>query len=124
MVETSKLLRVQLFVITDALLIVNLMKWYMCLSLWFSNWLSLGPRQGQGPRHGGMGCIVLCGTFHTAPEQGQGLTPIVPHCSGSGPSPCPSTGHSQCDYTVNVNDMVGLINVHQNVFSIYFYHSF
>ena len=29
--------------------------------------------------------MVLCRTFHTAPEQGQGLTPIVPHCSGSGP---------------------------------------
>ena len=46
-----------------------------------------------------MGCIVLCRTFHTAPVQGQGLAPIVPHCSDSGPGPCPSTGHNQCDYT-------------------------
>ena len=44
-----------------------------------------------------MGCS---GTFLAAPEQGQGLTPIVPHCSGSGPGPCPGTGHSQCDYTM------------------------
>ena len=44
--------------------------------------------------------MVLCRTFHTATEQGQGPTPIVPHCSGSGPGPCPSTGHSQCDYTI------------------------
>ena len=42
------------------------------------------------------GCVVLCRTFHIAPEQGQGPTPIVPHCSG----PCPGTGHNQCDYTV------------------------
>ena len=30
----------------------------------------------------------------------QGATPIVPHCSGSGPAPahCPGTGHSKCDY--------------------------
>ena len=34
--------------------------------------------------------MVLCRTCHTAPDQGQGLTPIVPHCSGSGP--CPSPG--------------------------------
>ena len=74
----------------------------MCLPLWFSNWLSLGARQGQGPRHERMDCMVLCRTFHTGPKQGQGLTPIVPHYSGSGPSPCPSTGHSQCDYTINV----------------------
>ena len=25
---------------------------------------------------------------------------IVPHCSGSGPGPCPGTGHNQCDYTI------------------------
>ena len=36
-----------------------------------------------------MGCMVLCRTFHTAPEQGQRLTPIVPHSSGSGPVPVP-----------------------------------
>ena len=35
-----------------------------------------------------MGCMVLCRTFHIAPEQGQGPTPIVPHCSS--PGPCPS----------------------------------
>ena len=44
--------------------------------------------------------MVLCRTFHIAPEQGQGLTLIVPHCSGSCPCPCPGTGHSQCDYTI------------------------
>ena len=47
-----------------------------------------------------MGCMVLYRTFHTAPEQGQGLTPIVPYYSGSGPVSCPGTGHSQCDYTI------------------------
>ena len=46
-----------------------------------------------------MGCMVLCRAFHTAPEQGQGLTPIAPHYSGSNLDPCPGTGHSQCDYT-------------------------
>ena len=46
------------------------------------------------------GCVVLCRTFHTTPEQGQGPTCIVPNCSGSCPSPCPGTGHSQCDYTI------------------------
>ena len=53
--------------------------------------LSLGP--GLGPGHGWMGCMVVYGTFHSAPEQGQGPTPIVPHCSD------PSPGHSQCNYT-------------------------
>ena len=48
-----------------------------------------------------MCCMVLCRTFHAAPEQGQGLTPIVPHCSGSGSSPCLGTEHSQCDYTTD-----------------------
>ena len=44
-------------------------------------------------RHGQMGCMVLCRTFHTAPEQGQGLTPIVPYGSGSVmvPVPVPDT---------------------------------
>ena len=46
--------------------------------------------------------VVLCRTFHTAPIQGQGPTPIGPYCSGSGPSPCPGTGHSQYDYTITV----------------------
>ena len=59
-----------------------------------------GTRQRLRPKHRKMGRMVLCRTFYTAPEQGQGLTPIVPHCSGSGPSPCPGTRHSQCDYTV------------------------
>ena len=45
--------------------------------------------------------MVLCRTLQTAPEQGQGLTAIVPNCSGSGPSPCPGTRHSLCDYTIN-----------------------
>ena len=30
----------------------------------------------------------------------KGLTPIVSHCSDSGPCLCPGTGHSQCDYTI------------------------
>ena len=34
-----------------------------------------------------MGCMVLCRTFHTAPEQGQGLTPIVPIVLVSVPVP-------------------------------------
>ena len=59
-------------------------------------WLSLG----LGPSHGWKGCMLLCRTFHTAPEQGWGLTPVVPHCSGSSPGPCPGTGHNQC-YTTN-----------------------
>ena len=49
----------------------------------------------MGLRYGRMRCTVLCTTFHTAPEQGQGPTPIAPHCSGSDPSPCPGTGYSQ-----------------------------
>ena len=47
-----------------------------------------------------MGYTVSCRAFHTAPVQGQGLTPIVPYFSGSGP--CLYTGHSQCDYTIRV----------------------
>ena len=42
----------------------------------YSHWLSPGP--GQGPGYGGMGCMVSCRTFHTALEQGQGPTSIVP----------------------------------------------
>ena len=45
-----------------------------------------------------MGCMVLCRTFHAAPEQEQGPTSIVTHCPGSGP--CLGTGHSLCDYTM------------------------
>ena len=48
-----------------------------------------------------LGSTVLCRTFHTEPKQVQGLTPIVHHCSGSGPGPCPGTGHSECDYTIS-----------------------
>ena len=44
------------------------------------------------------GLYGLCRTFHTVPEQGQGPTPIVAHCSGT--SPCPGNGHSQCGYTM------------------------
>ena len=43
-----------------------------------------------------MGCMVLYRTFHTAPEQVQGPTAIVPYYSGSGSGP----GHNQCDYTI------------------------
>ena len=42
----------------------------------YSHWLSPGP----GPGLGSMGCMVLCRTFHTAPEQGQGrmwYAPII-----------------------------------------------
>ena len=42
----------------------------------------------------------VCRTFHTASEQGQGLTPIIPHSPGSDPGPCPGTSHSKCDYTI------------------------
>ena len=45
-----------------------------------------------------MACMVLCRTFHTAPEQEQGQTFIVPHYSGSGPG----TGHSQCNYIITL----------------------
>ena len=38
----------------------------------YSHWLGPGLGQGQGR----MGCMVLIRTFHTAPEQGQGRTPI------------------------------------------------
>ena len=43
----------------------------------YSHWVS--PRPGQRPslRQRRMGCIVLCRTFHTAPEQGQGPSPIL-----------------------------------------------
>ena len=54
----------------------------------------------MGPRSGQMGCVVLCRNFHTAPEQDQGPTPIVPNCSGSGP--CPGAGGSQCDCILGV----------------------
>ena len=44
----------------------------------YSHWLSPGP--GPGPRleQGRLGCMVLCRTFHTAPEQGQGRMGYVP----------------------------------------------
>ena len=42
----------------------------------YSHWLSPGPGQGMG--HGRMGCMVLCRTFHTASEQGQGRMGYVP----------------------------------------------
>ena len=66
---------------------------------------------GWRPRQGRMGCMVLCRTFHTAPEQRRGPTPIVPHCSGSGSSSCPGTGHRQCDYTIWMEG-VGLLCVY------------
>ena len=44
----------------------------------FLHWLSSGLGQGPGPRPGRMGCMVLCRTFHTAPEQGQGRMGYVP----------------------------------------------
>ena len=33
-----------------------------------------------------MGCMVVCRTFRTAPEQEQGPTPIVPHCQFTVPT--------------------------------------
>ena len=44
-----------------------------------------------------MGCVVLC-TPHCSTLTETGPTPIVPHCSGSGPC----TWHSQCDWTIIV----------------------
>ena len=40
----------------------------------YSHWLP----PGQGPGRGRMGCMVLCRTFHTTPEQGQGRLDYVP----------------------------------------------
>ena len=67
----------------------------------YSDWPSPGPGQELRSRHEPIGCMVLCRTFHTALEQGQGPTPIVHYCSGCGPCTCPGTGHGQCDYTIN-----------------------
>ena len=72
----------------------------------YSDWLSPGLGQEPGPRHGQMGCMVICRTFHTAPEQEQGVTPIVPHCSDSGSGLGLSTGHSQCDYTISTHALL------------------
>ena len=44
----------------------------------YSHWLFPGQGQGLRPGHGQMGCMVLCTTFHTAPEQGQGRMGYVP----------------------------------------------
>ena len=38
----------------------------------YSHWLSPGPGQRPRPGPGRRGCMVLCITFHTAPEQEQG----------------------------------------------------
>ena len=52
-----------------------------------------------------MGCIVLCRTYHTAPDLGQGPPPIVPQCFlKHGPGPGPGTGHSKCDLTTTVEN--------------------
>ena len=87
-----------------------------CLLMAYSHWMSL--RSG----HGRMGCMVLCRTFYTAPEQGQGpeqghgrmgyipifqvlkLFQVVCFSCFSGfqmstPGFC-SAGHNQCDYTM------------------------
>ena len=47
-----------------------------------------------------MGYMKLCGHFQITPESGQGIRPIVPHCSG--PSPCIylGPGSAQCEYTI------------------------
>ena len=83
---------------------------------------------GTGTETCTVACMVLCRTFHTAPEQGQGptciasivlvpvpvpvpvpdtasvITPLTCFCTSlnkhAGSSPCPGTGHSQCDYTI------------------------
>ena len=44
--------------------------------------------------------MVLCRTFHNAPEKGWARQLCVHHCSGSGPGL--GTGHRQCDYTMMV----------------------
>ena len=58
--------------------------------VWWFNDTGSQAEQAPGPRHGQMGCRVLCRTFHTAPKQGQGLIPIVPH-SVPFPVPVPDT---------------------------------
>ena len=68
----------------------------------YSDWRSPKPGLELVLTHGQMGYMVLCRTFHIALEQGHGLTLIIPHCSGSGPGPCPGTGHSQCDNTITI----------------------
>ena len=68
----------------------------------YSDWRSPEPGLELGLTHGQMSYMVLCRTFDTALEQGQGPTPIVPHCSGSGPGACPGTGHSECDCTITI----------------------
>ena len=45
-----------------------------------------------------MDCVVLCRTFRSASEQGQGPPPIAPYCFGSGPG----TGHSQSDAAIKL----------------------
>ena len=40
----------------------------------YSHWLP----PGHGPGPGRMGCMVLCRTFHTTPEQGQGRMGYLP----------------------------------------------
>ena len=44
----------------------------------YSHWLSPGLGQGLELGHGWMGCMSLCRTFHTAPEQGQRRMGFVP----------------------------------------------
>ena len=44
----------------------------------YSHWLSPGLEQRPGPGPGRMGCMLLRGAFHTAPEQGQGRMGYVP----------------------------------------------
>ena len=55
--------------------------------------------------------MVVC--FYVEPftlhlNKGQVLTPIVLHCScsGPGPIPCPGTGHSRCDYSTSRTELV------------------
>ena len=55
-----------------------------------------GIRTGSRTETWTKGCIVLCRTFHTPPELRQGPTPIVHHCSGSGPGL--GTEHRWCDH--------------------------
>ena len=39
------------------------------------------------------------------------VTPSVPHCSGSDPSACPDTEHSQCDYTILVINKLHILPI-------------
>ena len=47
-----------------------------------------------------MSCIRLCGSFQITPELGQGVRPIVSHCSGPGPCSCLGPYSAQYEYAI------------------------